>query len=732
MSTPNATMEISFADSMALIPKAAPDNPTEKLGGIDIPVHPLDTEPMKQLHMRLLMLKQQELDRQHANRQQQALDEAFYHSKQWDHADAVALQQRGQVPIVFNHIKPVVNYIIGSETRTRSDFKILGRGPEDVKGAEVKTAYLKYLSDANDTAAIRSKAFRDATIVGVGWVETGASYGDDGEELYDRYESWRSILWDSRALSDRLDDARYLFRTRYLDIDMLITSFDVSEERLATVLTTSPSMVIGGTTDEISAILEDELGSFGANIRGAANVNVRERVQVTEAWYRTPVMVTEFRGGPLHKQPADRNNPEHQELERSGQAVIIQRYKQQMRCAIFTDGGLLWEGESPYKHDSFPFTPIWCYRDGETGLPYGVVRDLRDLQYDINKRASKALYILSTNKVMMEKGAVDNVNDLADEVARPDAIIEYNKGYKLDLNVDRELAPAHLDMMHMSAQMIQSTSGVTDEQLGRRTNAISGAAITARQEQGSLQTACLFDNLRSARKWHGEKVLANVETFVTDMKVIRITNAKGADEFQRINDPDLPESILAASRADYIVSDSPQTETFRQAQAEQISLVLQRMPPDVAALFMPTLLDLMDVPNKDETIKLLREKLGLPDPNAEQTPEQQQVARQQQKQQQMAELMQSIQLATAQNQLAKLQAETSNIEAKTVRERVAAMGEAVQTAATATQAAPIAVTADEMLASAGFADQVPLVPPTALPPQPAQAMPAGGQLPGAM
>ncbi len=52
-----------------------------------------------------------------------------------------------------------------------------------------------------------------------------------------------------------------------------------------------------------------------------------------------------------------------------------------------------------------------------------MIRGLRDVQTDINKRASKALYILASNKVIMEEGALpDNVTleEFAEEVARPE------------------------------------------------------------------------------------------------------------------------------------------------------------------------------------------------------------------------------------------------------------------------------------------------------------------------
>ena len=47
-------------------------------------------------------------------------------------------------------------------------------------------------------------------------------------------------------------------------------------------------------------------------------------------------------------------------------------------------------GQSIYRHNRFSLTPVWCYRRGRDNQPYGMARRVRDIQEDINKRASKA------------------------------------------------------------------------------------------------------------------------------------------------------------------------------------------------------------------------------------------------------------------------------------------------------------------------------------------------------
>ena len=40
---------------------------------------------------------------------------------QWTQEDAQALIERGQAPLVFNEVKPTIDWIIGTERRTRVD-----------------------------------------------------------------------------------------------------------------------------------------------------------------------------------------------------------------------------------------------------------------------------------------------------------------------------------------------------------------------------------------------------------------------------------------------------------------------------------------------------------------------------------------------------------------------------------------------------------------------------------
>lgn len=667
---------------------------------------PLDSEENTELHAKLISYYQEELDRQSWNREQMAIDQDFYDNIQWSEQDAATLRERGQSPMVFNIIAQSLNWVMGSEKRGRSDFRVLPRRKDDGPAAQRKTQLLKYLSDQSDSPFATSRAFEDCCIVGVGWLECGEQDDDDGEPVYDRYESWRNMLWDSASTNMDLTDARYVFRQKWVDTDVAIA---LAPNRRALILSAAgDAMRVGGTRqfgDDAMDSQENER-IYSGGIVGATSG--RQRLRLIEGWFQLPTQVQRLRGGDYHGEIFDEEDSRHVEQVLSGQAELVEKMMMRMHCAIFTTNGLLFFGESPYRHNRFPFTPVWGYRRGRDGMPYGIVRGLRDIQEDINKRFSKALYILSSNKTVMDEGAVSDIDEFLKEVARPDGVIQKKKGYELIINADRDLAPAHLELMSRSISMVQQVSGITDELMGRTTNATSGVAIANRQNQGQLSTSKLFDNLRMAKKVHGEKQLSLIEQYYTEQKQFRITNARGTPEYITINDG-LPENDIARTKADFVISESDWRATMRQAATDQLVDLLSKMPPQVGMVMLDLLVESMDIDNREEIVRRIRAINGQRDPDqTEPTPEDIQKMQAEQEAAEFQKQMALAQLRELVSKAAKNEADAQRIladaglaEARTVGSNVSAAQSAINAAQLALIPG-IAPTADVIMREAGF------------------------------
>lgn len=689
----------------------------------------LDEERTRHLHSRLMSFYRQELDRQEENRAEMATDEDYYDNIQWTAEEIDALKERGQAALVYNVIATSVNWIIGSEKRGRSDFKVLPRRKDGSKAAERKTALLKYLSDVNWLSFERSQAFEEAAKAGIGWLESQIQDEDDGEPIYAGAESWRNIIFDSTYRRLDMSDCRYLFRVKWVDLDVAIALFPDRAGQLE--LSATDGFDTWGADDEDGdqAMDSQEYERASTGVGRDAVHHGRKRVRLIEAWFRQPESVPKLKGwkSDFRGEAFDPEDERHQEEVESGRAVAAVSPMMRMHCALMTTNDMLWMGPSPYRHNRYPFTPIWGFRRSRDGMPYGVIRFMRGMQDDVNKRMSKALYILSSNKVVMDDGAVDDIEDFRHEVARPDAVIVKKQGKELVLNVDRDLAPAHLELASRSINMIQQVGGVTDELLGRATNAVSGVAIERRQEQGSVGTNKLFDNLRLAFQQHGEKELSLIEQFMTEEKQFRITSSRGTPEYVAVNDG-LPENDITRTKADFIVDEAEWRATMRQAAVSELMQLAQNLPPEVTMAMLDLMVENMDIPNRDEIVKRIRQLTGQRDPDAEElTPEEQQIeqanAMQQQfnmemAQLQKAELTAKVQKAEADAMVAV--ANTRKIDAQAVREGVNAMRDATEAAQAAAIFPQIAPLADGMLQEAGWQEQASAQP---MPPMQAPPMP---------
>ena len=550
------------------------------------------------------------------------------------------------------------------------------------------------------------------------------------ELLATRAESWRYIYYDSTAVEPDLSDARYLFRWRWLDLDVAIALCPEKEAILRSAAIEEESMALD--EDDVYYLGErvntqsSDYASFGrrsaGHMHGMVN-NGRERVKVIECWYRNPVAKQLIRGGKYHGEVYDASNTEMRAQLEDGECSVANHPYMEMRCALMTESHLLYDIDSPYKHNRFPFTPMWCYRRARDNMPYGVIRDIRDAQDDYNKRASKALFILSTVRVIMDDGAIDGVMDideLREELARPDAIFRKRKGYTFELDQDKALAEEHLKLMMFDGQMIRDVGGVTDQNLGKDDKGLSGQAIGRLQDQGTIITAKLFDNMRLAIQMQSELQLSLVEQYYTLEKVVRIVGENKPIEWLPINryDPATNRYIndIQASKADYVVSEQDFRASMREAMFHSMMELIGKLPPEVGMALLDVVFSFADIPNKDEIVKRIRAINGQTDP--ERKPTQEELAAKQAADAKKAELEQ-IQMETlragmmkAQAEAQKVLAEVSKMAAETQKTVQSAIEMGVKAAYEALQAAQIVSTipnvtpvADAILAGAGYKDE---------------------------
>jgi hypothetical protein len=641
--------------------------------------HLLDTEEALEEHKRMLAWFYMEREIQAENRMEMALDHGFYDNEQWDPDDSAELKARGQMPLVFNEVAPMVDWIIGTERRTRVDWNVLPRAEDDVEAADTKEKVLKFISDINRVPFARSRAFADAVKGGIGWVDDGVRDDPTQDVLYSKYEDWRNVLWDSSCYELDLSDARYIFRWRWVDEDIALMMFPDRANQIRQAV--EDAGAFSTEKEEDSWYMGESLKQrerSGVVYAAGAGVTVdakRRRIKLIECQYRKPCMCKLVSDGPMKGAFFNEHDRVLAENAMRHGATIVDRVMMRVHVAVFTEAHLLSLDQSIFRHNKFGLTPVWCYRRGRDRLPYGAIRRIRDVQQDLNKRASKALFMLNTNQIIAEENAVDDWNQARDEADRPDGVIVKKKGSEFVIRRDTDAATGQLQMMTLDAQSIQKSAGVSNENLGRQTNAVSGEAIKARQLQGSVVTTEPFDNLRYTVQVQGEKQLSLAEQFYTEEKVIRLTGSRGKIDWVKVNQPELqPDGTvryindITASQADFVVAEQDYSGTLRQVMFDSLNQMAQRLPPEVSMRLMIIAMEFSDLPNKDEIADQIRQMTGERDPNKEMTPEEAQQMEQQTQMQGEALQMQREQamlaLEEARAKVRELNAKAAKMEAE--------------------------------------------------------------------
>lgn len=633
----------------------------------------------------------------------------------------------GLPPAIEPLIGPTIDAVLGAEAKSRTDWRVLPAGrkaADDVAEAmNEKLNEAERQSHADDAC---SAAYAGEIKVGLHWVEV-ARESDPFKYPYRCEDVHRNeIWWDFLAKKADISDARYLVRRKWTDVDRAALMFPdkaglirsagngwagIDIGTLTTDGGTSTDLAMSWTMERGWSIEEQEWRD-----------TVRRRVCLFEVWYRTweRILVLKMPDGRVVEY--DRNNPKHT------MAIAIGGVKPQH--AIVARVHLSWwigphklsDEPSPYKHKHFPYVPFWGKREDRTRVPYGLVRGMMYLQDEVNARISKMQWGLSAVRTTRTKGAVMSTDErFRQEVARVDADIVLDPEAMANggvFKVDRDflLNEQQFKRLEDAREGIKRAGGIYSSYLGEAGQHESGVAFAGMVEQSDKTLADINDNYAMARRQVGNLLLALViEDMIGQHEVVTI-DGKGIRDDREIplNVPMVDEETGIRyldndiERAQLMVdlSDVPSTPSFRTQQLAVMSEAFKAAPPAYQRVLMPYLFALMDVPDRMDMLKAIRE--------ADQSPSPEQI-------QQMIDDAVEQALTKAQIGLKNRELDQKQplIDAQVKKTIYEAVSTAVESMFSATQAGAniavqpeVAPLADAMLKSGGFLDQneAPIVP----------------------
>jgi len=541
-------------------------------------------------------------DADDASKQSRELSEKsrnYFDSIQWTDAEVAKLKSQKQAPTVINRIKPKIDGLMGMEHANRTTAKAKPRTPKHTKGALAATEAVRFVMHDNMYSQHRSDAWENLTIEGAGGIEVivKPKKDEDGFKIIVRQIMWDRLIWDPHSRRKDFSDAKYLGQVVWMDYEDALAMYPEAEDVLE-------SMQAGSRTYDDKPRWMD---------------TARKRVKIVELYYR--------------KKDGD------------------------WWYSCFTLGGYCKKPmKSPYVNEEgesehcYEFASLFVDRDGGR---YGAVKQLLDVQDEINKRRSKALHLMSVRQTFGTKGSVEDVNKARQELAKPDGHVEFAYGeFGKDFGIlpTGDMAQAQFNLLTEAKMEIDSV-GANAATMGKDKTVQSGVALHQRALTGQTELAPMFDVLKHLDLRVYRKIWNRIKQYWKEEMWLRVTDdeqnlkfvglnrkmTKGEVVLQGAQEQKLPPEALAALQqrvstdptmqepaetqndivhldVDIIMSDVPDTVTQEvedfQAMAEMVKSGFP-LPPKAVIMSSP-------LSNKEQILKMMDESPQLPPEHVEQ------------------------------------------------------------------------------------------------------------------
>lgn len=585
----------------------------------------------------------------------------YYHGSQWTDEELHKLGLRNQPPIVNNRISLKIDGIVGVVDRLRQDPKASPRTQAYAEGAEIGTAAVREVLDANRWESLRQQVSQDLAIEGLGGLERDVEPDHDGQpNTVLRRVVPETFFYDPRSIQADFSDARYMGVYKWVDLDAAIELIPDREDDLRS------SVDKTGGTDTL-AQQDWEKNWYDSRL---------DRVKLVEVWYKQ-------RGA--------------------------------WRFAIHTGDLVLKEGPSPWLDSKgktrcrYNMASAGIDHDGDR---YGFVRNMKSQQDEINHRRSKLLWMLNVNQAFVERGGIDDPDRLRDDLAKPDSVIEYNpngSGQKPFEIRDQSQQMAGQQALLQEAKGEIDNFGPNPSLLGQGASSASGRAQALQQQAGIAQLGPYFGRFKQWKLGVYRDTWMDVQQFWTVERSIRVSGPEGA-QFIDVNKLVMTETGPRIANAigdldlDIVMDEGPDTVTLREDVMGTLREMIQAQlfsPPQAQAAF----LELSDLP---PSVKQQIKNAG-----------QQQADPASQQAQQMAQQLQlhaaTAKIAETEARTNKLNADAGAAGAKAQSAAILDQQHAVNTAATITDIAHKQAKTNQISAETGRAHmealgQAPVVP----------------------
>jgi hypothetical protein len=469
----------------------------------------------------------------------------YYHGSQWTSDQLKELKRRKAPATTSPLFARKINGFVGLVERLRQDPKAYPRTPKEAKGADLSTAALRYALDQQEWQAKSPIVSMHGAVDGIGGIELNLEPGDGNVpgdfDISLDYVEPDTFFYDPRSFRHDFSDARFMGVSKWLDVEQAKEQFPEKADQIDG---------LSSDGDEFTIESEREIKWFNSDLK---------QVRVVEHWYR--------------------------------------KSNKWFWC-FYTSRMMLDHGEAYLQDEKgrdicrFIMWRAFVDQDGDS---YSFFRYMKSLIDEINQRNSKALHLLSMRRVIMEAGAVADVEQMRREAVRPDGVIIRNKNFELEFEDAKSLADmkGQLEMKQAAATELENF-GPNPALVGQGVEAKSGKAIQLLQQAGIAELGPFIISYRSWKIRVYRAVWNAIRQHWKAERWIRVTDDDGQAQPVQVNgveqDPMTGAQTLVnqigALDVDIIIDEGPDTITMMADALETLQAAMANgMPIPPEALF---------------------------------------------------------------------------------------------------------------------------------------------------
>jgi hypothetical protein len=532
--------------------------------------------------------------------------------------------EQGIEPRQTNLVHGVINGVLGMEAKARSDVRIEADDDDLVDVSDVLSKAMKEAQRESNSDMAVSNGYAGQVKGGLGWVEVSRCM-DPLDYPYRVEDRHRNEIWyDWRARNMGLNDARWMVRKRWEDLDEAQAMMPEFKHIMSQALNGWNLMNLPEDTDSI--LYRSYNNERTTTIRRDEWCDsARKRIKFYEVWYRVPAEVVVMQVGPSRRIVYDANNPLHVAAVSRGKVKLSRAITRQIRMALFAGPHRLIDVATTRRN--FPYIPFFAFRDDEDRSPYGLIEGMISPQDEYNERRQRVNWMLKARQLTIDNDALDteynSISDVTDNAGRPDMVTILNANRKnangVQIRNDLSLQKEQIDVMQDAKQLIQEVPRIYSTQLGNAPSGVtSGIAINSLTEAGAVALGELNDNYRFARKAVYEQLL---DLIVEDHLEAELRVQLGQGSTRRtvvLNgwNPETKEPVNHVKDAPITVAlaDVPNSPAYRMQEQQQMATMIQALAgnPQALAVLTPAYIEGSSVPNRQQIADDLRRATGQP------------------------------------------------------------------------------------------------------------------------